>query len=78
MPHKGRATLSLEGLTALFEADLIREDYGVHGSPTWLQPENVRLVSLEVLGQEMPLKNLPDAIEAALLEEADNLEWETE
>lgn len=73
---KGRATLSLEGITALFEATLISEDYGVAGSPQWYSPEDIEIKSLELFGVEMPLKALPEGLEAALLAEAENLEWE--
>lgn len=71
-----RAILNSDDFSAIFTARGVREDYGVPGSPSWWQPEDIELVSFDFCGREIPLKELPDAIEAALLEQAEDLDWE--
>lgn len=70
------ALLVSDDFSACFKARGERNDYGVPGSPTWWEAQDIELASFEFLGQPVPIEKLPDAIEAALLEQADGLEWE--
>jgi len=70
------ALLVSADFSAWFTARGERNDYGVPGSPTWWEPQDIELAAFEFLGRDVPLNQLPDAIEAALLEQADGLEWE--
>jgi hypothetical protein len=75
---KLRAILVSDDFSAIFTARGVREDYGVPGSPSWWQAEDIELASFDFLGREIPLAGLPDALEAAILEQADGLEWSPE
>lgn len=70
------ATLRLDDVYATFIATAVPDDYGVPGSPRWTSYEDIKLESLEVLDTPLPLAQIPDALEAKLLEQADDLEWE--
>ena len=73
---KLRAILISDDFSAIFTARGVREDYGVPGSPSWWQAEDIELASFDFLGREIPITNLPDELEAVLLEQAEGLEWE--
>lgn len=73
---KRTALLNSEDFSVRFEATGQLTDYGVPGSPRWFEPEEITITSFEFLGTDFPLAQLPDAIEAALLEQADDLDWE--
>lgn len=76
MSVKLTARLVSDDFIAEFRAVGRMDDYGVPGSPRFLSVDDVELVSLEFLGHDLPHDSLPDAIEAALLELAEGLDWE--
>lgn len=73
---KRTALLNSDDFSVRFEATGQMDDYGVPGSPRWFQPEEITITYFEFLGIDFPLDTLPDAIEASLLELANDLEWE--
>lgn len=70
------AKINSDDFFVRFSARGVLEDYGVRGSPSWLQPEDIEIESFEFRGHEIPLDKLPDAIESALLELTEGLDWE--
>lgn len=75
-----------DGLTfeAKVSARMVREDYGVPGSPTWYSPEDVEVESFKINGETFdPLEcrdhfgpELFELLEAYALAVADSIEWE--
>lgn len=65
-----------DDFTATLEATGQWDDYGVPGSPRWVSAEDPRITSVEFLGRDVPPAQLPEAMEAAILELANDLEWE--
>lgn len=67
-------------VTAVFSASAIRTDYGVPGSPTWVEFDNITLESLDIDGTEYSEekaeatfgKGLIEAIDEAI----DDARWE--
>ncbi len=59
-------------LNATLTASMVRSDYGVPGSPLWMQPEDIEFADYTVCiaGVEVQLKDLPKVLQNALLEEA--------
>lgn len=50
------ATYSGEEITVTFSEEFVLDDYGVHGSPTFLSAQgDVEIESLDILGQEYNL-----------------------
>ena len=73
---KRTALLNSDDFSVRFEATGQMDDYGVPGSPRWFEPEEITITYFEFLGVDFPRAQLPDAIEAKLLEEAEGLDWE--
>jgi len=73
MTKRVYATLELENITAQLSGDATQADYGVHGSPTWLEIENMAIESLEILGQDVNPRALPQAVLTEIYYAAD--EW---
>ena len=71
------ATYRGNEMTATFSAELERWDYGVRGSPSFydVRPGSIKLESLEILGLDIKLESLPENLQAAILELADELEF---
>lgn len=63
------------------EADFISDcestDYGVPGSPVFLEPVNLEITRLEICSVTLDPDSLPDPVRAAIMELASELEWET-
>lgn len=76
MSVKLTARLVSDDFTATFSAVGSMDDYGVPGSPRFPVIDDVELVSLEFLGHDMPIDNLPDEVEAKIHELAEDLDWE--
>lgn len=61
-----------EQLEARFGGDLCRDD-----SQDWI--ENIRLLSVSILGEEVPIEIFPEKVQKLILELADNIdEWNAE
>ena len=74
MTHKRvYATLELDDLSATLSATATLDSYGVQGSPEWLTLEDMRVESVEILGQDVKPSALPDDLLAEICEQAD--EW---
>lgn len=61
---------------ATYSAAATLDDYGVPRSPTFWSIDSISLESFSILDVDMPLEHLPEALEAKLLELAEDLEWE--
>lgn len=72
------ATYDGEEITAQFSAATERCDYGVKGSPVWdeVLPSTITLDALEILGVEVKIEDLPEALRAAIENLADHCEFE--
>jgi len=71
------ATVHTEDITAVFSATLVRDHYGVPGSPVWMSPEDIKLESVTILEVDVLPKSLPPALEDAIYDLIDDIEeWE--
>jgi hypothetical protein len=63
-----------------FRVEMERADYGVPGSPVWWEPiwDTLEVDTLSVLGVDVAIESLPKELREAILELADEVEWETE
>lgn len=74
-----QATYNSEDFSVTFEANRVLNDYGVKGSPTWYELEDVTITAFVFLGLNMPLEHIPDNVYDALCEyanEIDGGDWE--
>ena len=46
---KVQATVNYDDIQAVFSATLVKDDYGVPGSPTWWSPEDIELEEVTIL-----------------------------
>jgi hypothetical protein len=56
---KATATAHFEEFSIMLEANMVRSDYGVSGSPVWYEPEDIEIVWFEFMGKEFYLKEFP-------------------
>lgn len=74
----GIATYRGEEIDVHFSAAGVKADYGVPGSPRWVEWENVEIESIEMFGFEIK----PAALQPELVQElhalADGLEFEAD
>jgi len=72
------ATYSSDDMTVIFTAETERSDYGVPGSPIFyeINPDSVQIHSLEILGVEVKLSELPAALQSAILSLYSEVDWE--
>lgn len=70
------AIYSGEELTVHFSADAVRNDYGVPGSPVWYYPDNITVDSVEFLGQDVPIFEIPGWMVDRIYELSDEVEFE--
>jgi hypothetical protein len=70
------ATLELEEMTITYECYLERCDYGVACSPVWYEPQNIEITQLEIMGEELKIKDLAQnpKLYERLLSFADDIE----
>ena len=75
-----QATYNGEEITVSFHATTERTDYGVPGSPIWdeVDPSSIQVASLEILGVEVAMKDLPADLQDAILSLSDEVEFENE
>jgi hypothetical protein len=69
-----------EEITARFSALTEPSDYGVPGSPSWDEVvyTSVRIESLEMLGREINVDDLPKQLRSAVMDLSDEVEFERE
>lgn len=72
----GTATHNGEELTVSFSATGQSADYGVDGSPTWIEWDDIEIEELTILGCQIDPDTLPDELVAAIRELARDLEFE--
>ena len=53
-----------------------REDYGVPGSPSWMEPHDIEVASVTILGARCDVKMLPDPVAKAVASLKSEVEWE--
>lgn len=77
-----QTTVTYDDIQAVFSATMVKDDYGVPGSPTWCSPEDIELEEVTILdvtfSGKKELDTLPDKLVEALYEMIDNMdgEWE--
>lgn len=76
MNTRAYAWVHTEDVSAKFTAVMVESDYGVPGSPTFYEPEDIELIYVEVFGVELPLKDLPEKLEDAIYDLIDEFEPE--
>jgi hypothetical protein len=77
MPQ-GQAVYRGKDVTVWYSASMTRNDYGVPGSPVWWEPDDVEVVSVEILGIEVAFEELPKDLQNEILAMADECDWEAE
>lgn len=75
--HRPTCTFSGEELEVTFIGKAVRTDYGVPGSPVWDEIEDIEISSLTILSIPVDPKVLPVALQTAIIELSDDLEWES-
>jgi len=75
-----------EGMTleATVSARMVRNDYGVPGSPVWFEAEDLEIDLITLNGVEYTVSelhetyggNIADRLEAYIFEAADKIEWD--
>lgn len=75
---RGTATHNGEDLEVAFSASGQLTDYGVPGSPRWVEWEDIKIEELTILDHKVDPKVLPAELVEAIRELADDLEFETE
>lgn len=75
-----QATVDYDDVQAVFSATLVKDDYGVPGSPVWWSPEDITLEEVTILdvtfSGKKELDTLPDKLVEALYEMiTDEEEW---
>lgn len=63
-------------LEVFFSADGEVTDYGVQGSPTWVEATDVTLEEVLILGVELPLAKMPQALRDAFYALSEEVEFE--
>ena len=71
-------------IEAVVEATMVRNDYGVPGSPVWYEPEDLKLASVWMFGRDWTRQQLvekfgkqgADAIEELVCDETCEDSWE--
>lgn len=67
-----------EEMTVFFTASAYQSDYGVPGSPTFTEFEDVEIEYIEILGVEVKEKDLPADLINALTELSSEVEFEVD
>lgn len=62
-------------ITVVFEASFEKIDYGVPRSPTWWEMYDLKMVSVEILGVDMPISSLTPELKTKLEELHTEIEW---
>lgn len=75
---RGVASYSSGDVSVWYAANMERNDYGVSGSPVWYEPQDVEVISIEVLGVEVAFESLPKELQDEVLAMAEECDWETE
>ena len=70
------ATFSGQELTVTFNGRAVKADYGVSGSPVWTEVVDIEVQSLKILGIDVDINALPDALQKAIMDISDDLEFE--
>jgi hypothetical protein len=75
---RGTTTHNGEELEVAFSATGQLTDYGVPGSPRWVEWEDIEIEELTILGHKVDPKILPAELVEAIRELADEVEFEAE
>jgi len=75
---RGTATHNGEEMDVAFSATGQLTDYGVPGSPRWIEWEDIEIEELTILGHKVDPKILSAELVETIRELADDLEFETE
>jgi len=70
------ATYDNGDVRIVFHADLYVNDYGVPGSPTWYEPENIRVESVEIFGVEVEMSKLPLDLQSVIADLAYEVDYD--
>lgn len=64
-------------LTVHFTAETEQWDYGVPRSPTYtdVNPDTIQVTSIEILGEDYKLEDLPEKLQASILALAEEVEF---
>lgn len=73
-------TVNYDDIQAMFSATMVKDDYGVPGSPVWWSPEDIELEEVSILdvtfAGKKELDTLPNNLVEALYEMVDNMDEE--
>lgn len=66
-----------DDIKVVFTATIVRDDFGVPGSPTWWTPENITIEEVEWFDEVFTEKQLPKKLVEKLYEFAEDIEdWD--
>ena len=68
-------TWEVEEVTVVFEASFEKADYGVPRSPTWWEMTDLRMVSVTVLGVDLPISSLTPELKTTIEALHEELDW---
>lgn len=75
MSHMG--TYRSEDVTATFTCNMVKDSYGVPGSPVWDTPVDIELNSVTILDVEVNIDALPDDLQNAINSLSEHIDdWE--
>lgn len=72
----GQATYESDDLVIEFTARGFPSDYGVPGSPTFVEWDDVEIASVRICGFGVKLSDLPKSVQAALLDKGEDVYFE--
>lgn len=69
-----------DGIDVDFSCAMEKADYGVSGSPEWMEPAlgSEEVISLSILGVDVEITSLPKALQDAIYQLAEHVDWECE
>lgn len=69
-------TYSTGDIEVIFQGTPSKNDYGVPGSPTWIEVEDPEITKLFIMGIEVCPDELPQDLQDAIQELSSEVEWE--
>ena len=69
------ATLNLEEISITYSGVPEECDYGVQGSPVWVEIGDIEVEEVSILGVNVPVTSLPIKLTSQLYELSSEVEW---
>ena len=69
------ATLNLEEISITYSGVPEECDYGVQGSPVWVEIGDIKVEEVSILGVNVPFNQLPDELKSKILNLSSEVEF---